>query len=141
MSWNYSGDPSQSNKDAVRFYAGLTDTNEQFITDEEIKFLLNEEGTVVGAAASACESVAGFLSREADTEAGDASVELSQRADNFRTQAKKLRKRVAIGQAKPIAPAISKDDKETQEDDSDRVSPFFQRSMHDNTRAGDQEGT
>jgi hypothetical protein len=33
MTWSYSGDPSSSSTDAVRFLVGDTDTNDQLISN------------------------------------------------------------------------------------------------------------
>ena len=40
MTWNYSGDPSLSSRDAVRFLIGDTDPNDPLVTDEEIAYAL-----------------------------------------------------------------------------------------------------
>ena len=39
MTWSYSGDPASSDRDAIRFYIGDTDTTLQLLQDEDIDFL------------------------------------------------------------------------------------------------------
>lgn len=40
MAWSYSGDPSTSKKDEVRFLIGDTNINQQILSDEEIEYML-----------------------------------------------------------------------------------------------------
>ena len=42
MAWTYSGDPSSSARDAIRFLVGDTDTNDQLVTNEEIAWVNNQ---------------------------------------------------------------------------------------------------
>lgn len=44
MSWNYSGDPSDSLKDECRFLLGDTDADHPILQDEEIEYIINEAG-------------------------------------------------------------------------------------------------
>lgn len=90
---------------------------------------------MIAAAAGACDAVAAKLSRDAkQAEAGDASVDLRQRADEYRKRAEELRDRAAVFSGKPLMPARSVDEKESAEEDEDRVSPSFRRGIHDNPR-------
>jgi len=45
MSWTYSGDPSSSDKDKIRFLIGDTDEFEPIMQDEEINYLIAEHGS------------------------------------------------------------------------------------------------
>lgn len=42
MTWSYSGDPSNSDKDLYRFEIGDTDPTEPIISDEEILYILSQ---------------------------------------------------------------------------------------------------
>lgn len=44
MSWNYSGDPSESELDACRFMIGDTDPSEPLMQDEEIQYIIDNYG-------------------------------------------------------------------------------------------------
>lgn len=127
MTWTYTGDPSDSEKDAVRFLIGDTVSTDPLITDEEIAWLLTERGGVYPAAIQACETIAAKFARLADTQVDDVRVNLSQRAKGYRELAQTLSSRQAISGAMPFAGGISQAQKETAEEDTDRVPPFFTR--------------
>jgi hypothetical protein len=59
MTFSYSGDPSFSDIDAVRFYISDTDPLNSFMTDEGIQFLIDnyymQTGHLLGVAAMAAE--------------------------------------------------------------------------------------
>jgi len=95
MAWNYSGDPSTSDLDAIRFEIGDTDPQEQLLTDSEILYSLEAESTLLGAAARCCEVLAKRFARQADFRLGPQTVWASQRSAAFRELAKELRQRVA----------------------------------------------
>jgi hypothetical protein len=130
MAWTYSGKPSSSERDQVRFLIGDTKDCDQIIQDEEIEYLLDLEGSVFRAAAMACETIAAQFSRLADEKVGDISVSLSQKADAYLKLAKKLRNR-SSGIVFPYAGGISQTDKDTQEQDEDRVPGIFKRHMQE----------
>lgn len=131
MSWSYSGDPANSDRDAVRFTCGLTDSGDQLIEDEEIDYLLNTFG-VISASVRLCRRVATKFARRADQTIGDYSERFNQRAEEYRTLANELQREKSVaGAAGIIAGGISKADKEAQEDDTDRVSPRFERGQFD----------
>lgn len=130
MTWTYSGDPSASDRDKVRFLVGDTQTADQLVTDEEIAWLLSEASGVYPAAVMACESIAAQFARLADTQVDDGRVSLSQRAKGYRDLAATLRSRVAVSSVSLFAGGISISDKQTAESDTDRVPPIFTRDMH-----------
>lgn len=92
--WNYSGDPSTSSKDAVRFLIPDTDETNPILLDKEIEYLVTTEGTVKLAAAAALEVIA---SQEAlvlkvikvldlQTDGAKTADALLKRADRLRAQ-------------------------------------------------------
>lgn len=135
MVWSYSGDPAANPKDAVRFYLGDTDPDDPQLQDEEILFLVQKfAGNVYLAAADAARGLAGKYSRRADKAVGDLRLSFSQQAQNYWELAKRLQTE-AGKRAVPYAGGISKSDKKTQEEDTDRVRPAFKRGMMRNKRA------
>jgi hypothetical protein len=94
MTWTYSGNPAASNRDAVRFLIGDTDSGDQLVSDEEIAFLLAEENTVRTASARACEAIAARFGRSADNSrsVGDLSLSesYSQRSASYLSLADRL---------------------------------------------------
>lgn len=145
MTWTYGGDPDANARDAIRFLTGDTDTNDQLLSDEEIAWL-NKEVTgsttattgLYAAAYRACLAVASKFSRLADQAVGDLRVSMSQKAKAYRVQADEL---LALASKEgftptPYAGGISKDDKDSVEDDSDRVQPWISTGQFVNRDAG-----
>jgi hypothetical protein len=134
MTWTYSGDPSTGNKDAVRFQIGDTDTNEQLLQDEEINYVLaNEGGSVLQAAHFAVQGIVAKLAKKVDvTDKSSAmAIRRSQKFDQYRELLASLRKKIAIHKGAPYLGGESVSDKQTAEDDTDRLQPAFTRSLHD----------
>lgn len=134
MTWTYSFDPSSSQKDAVRFLIGDTDTSEQLLQDEEIQYLINTYGNVILAASYAARAVCAFFARCADKEIGDYSIKASQKSEAYCNLAEKLEKEYKEKELILVAPyagGISIDDKCNNQQDTDRVKPKFSKDQFD----------
>ena len=133
MAWTYSGDPSGSARDAIRFLIGDTDTNDELLNDAEIAWINNQvtgsDTATTGiytVAVRACLTIASKFSRMADKSVGDLSVSMAQKAHAYRDQANTL-KSLALaegGVPTPYAGGISLSDKEIDQDDSDIIRYF-----------------
>jgi hypothetical protein len=134
MTWTYSGDPSANNRDLVRFLVHDTDTTAQLLTDEEIAGLVTIEGSARGAAVLAAGSLAARFGRKASMSVGDLSIDYGSIATFYNNLVASLRRELATTSARPYAGGQSISDKESKEDDDDRVSPAFKRNMHDRDR-------
>jgi hypothetical protein len=132
MTWSYSGDPSVSTVDAVRFLVGDTDHADQQMSNEEIAWLVSEAGNATAAAILACDNLVAKYARQTDKTAGELSVKSSQRQAHYAGLAKRLRQRVATRNAVPFAGGISRTSKDGYEDNEDRVDPAFRRNLHRN---------
>lgn len=142
MTWTYSGDPATNARDSIRFLVGDTDTNDQLVTDEEIAWTNNQ---VTGSDTATTDlytvayrvmlAIASKFSRLANQAIGDMRVDLSQKADNARTQAEQLR--ILAGRENlvpvPYAGGISVSDKDIDRANPDRVDPFFTTAQFANT--------
>lgn len=141
MSWNYSGIPSTSSLDEVRFLVGDTDATDQLLQDEELQFLLDKWLTIHGStfyvAAIACETIAAKFAREATYSADGVSVSLSELQAKFKTQAETLRaqhRELLVG-GSPDVGGIS-----PYEETDHSIAPFiFGTGMNDNLTAGRQD--
>lgn len=93
MTWSYSGDPSSSSTDAVRFLLGDTDsTNELTVSNEEIGWLLNEwDQNVYFAAAAAAEQMAAQVTPETSYSADGVSYGGDELQQKFEELAVRLR--------------------------------------------------
>lgn len=96
--FTYSGNPSSSPLDAVRFLVGDTNPAAYFLTDDEISFLITEftppppaQPNVPEAAGAAAEAIAAELSREVTYSADGVSVSADTLAAKFYTVAEKIR--------------------------------------------------
>jgi hypothetical protein len=134
MSWSYSGNPSTSDKDAVRYLSGDTDTTDQLATDEEILWVLTQYPDVYTAAAIVCESIAAKLGTQVDKSIGSLSVSASQRAAAFRKQATTLRLN-SNASAEVFVGGLSISAKQTLNEDTDAVQPSFRFNQDDNYRS------
>jgi hypothetical protein len=129
MTWSYSGNPSSSDKDAVRYLIGDTDSLNPLISDEEIAFDLTRSNTY-GAAALSCNAIVAKLSRLVDTYLDrDIRANLSQIVKNYQALSKDLSFKARISVAMPYCGATSVSSKMVQEDDTDRVEPIFKVMM------------
>lgn len=133
MSWSYSGDPSASTLDEVRFLIGDTDIDDQQLSDEEITYLLAEYESALPAAIAAAEGIAAKYARLVDQKTGDIDVKFSQRAAHYSQLAADLRRKIGI-LAEPYVGGISVSDTEIDKDDDDVVQPAFEVGMMDNNK-------
>lgn len=78
MTWTYSGNPASSDRDAVRFLVGDTDTTDQLITDEEIAYLLSVYSEAPNAAVGAARSIAAKFARFSDQARTVGNLSLSE---------------------------------------------------------------
>ena len=110
----------------MRFLIGDTDSSDQQLTDEEIAYLLTEYTAPKRAALEAARSLQAKYSRLCDQRTGDISISYSQRRDSYAALVRDLQ-RGMLGA--PYAGGISQADKDSDEDDTDRVKPAFRVEM------------
>jgi hypothetical protein len=84
MSWTYSGDPSTSPLDEVRFLSGDTEELYSFVSDEEMTYHITKAPTLRDAAIRACRSILRKLAKQVDYTIGPESVKASQRLEQYK---------------------------------------------------------
>lgn len=127
MAFTYRDDPENVARDAVRLLIGDTDSSDPLLSDAEIAFYLSENGSNnYRAGSEACKAIAAKLARLPDFSAG--SVRITNRRDEFLKLADTLSRRAITTTVAPYAGGISKTDKQTGEENTDRVEPFFTRN-------------
>ena len=150
MTWSYTGNPSDSAKDAIRFLIGDTDTTDQLLSNEEIAWTnLEASGTTTGtnalyeAAYRACIIIASSFTRFADKSLGDLSVSYSQRAGAYREQALRMKALASRSNSVPIpyAGGILISDKEIDQENSDIFSTWFASGQFEDVRDGGRAQT
>jgi len=137
MTWSYSGDPSNSDLDQVRFLVQDTQESDQLLQDEEITFLLTLEGAPLKAASKAAETIGGMFARKCDEKVGTVSQAFSQKSSQYFELSKRLKRHSDVKQAETFAGGLDITQKETQEDNENRVQPDFTKELHDFDRDRD----
>jgi len=93
--WSYSGDPSATDRDQVRFYCQDTVENRPLLQDEEIDFLLSQWSAAVNSplyvAAVACEVIAGKFATSINVSADGVNVDQAALQQKFNDLASSLR--------------------------------------------------
>lgn len=140
MTWSYSGDPTASPKDAVRFLTGDTDTTEQQLQDEEIAFLVTtwqNKNSVYWTASTAADAIAAKYSREVTLSADNQTLSASELQQKYISMGIKLR---AMHFALLAGGNVDVGGITIGEQPQPDVKPTaFGRGMHDNLWAGQQD--
>ena len=123
MSWTYSGNPSGSSLDAVRFLVGDTVSTAPRISDEEILFNISTASSIFLAAAYSADGIAARSASSVDKSVGDLSLSYSQQASAFRDLATALRRRATLSIVTIYVGGISASDKALNDGDGDTVQP------------------
>lgn len=141
MSFSYSGDPSSSEIDTVRFYAQDTIKDDAFLSDEEIQFLIDTwtpiTDSLIYIAATACEVISSKFAREINYSADGISIsgaDLQQKYNDLATSLRDLHKEANIGGGPDVGGILWSDGPDPT------VKPLiWGTGMNDNVRAGNQE--
>jgi len=95
VSWTYSGDPSTSDLDAVRFWMQDIDERRQLLQNEDINYLLNtwmpNVNSVVFVASVGCEVIAARYADEVQVSADGVSVGVGELQEKYMALAEQLR--------------------------------------------------
>lgn len=132
MSWNYDSSLGSA-KDKVRFLVQDTDSDDQLASDEEILFTLDEAGDNIYRAASiVCSAVSlQFAKQITINDTRGLAFDPAMQADKYEALAKKWdQKALMSGGVGIFAGGISVSDKQTREEDTDRVQPGFTTELH-----------
>lgn len=86
--FTYSGDPSSSDLDQVRFLLSDTNQDSPLLQDEEIQWLLDEGADVYDSAANGADIVSGKFAHNSDYSKSVGDLSLSQ---NFSAQAERFK--------------------------------------------------
>jgi hypothetical protein len=137
VTWNYSGDPSTSTRDAVRFLVGDTDDTDQLASDQEIDWVVTQEGGVKESAAVVCRAIAARFARCIDKSTGSLSRSFSQRHAHYLGMAEQYSKEAKSEVALPWVSGWSRSEKLAREADTDREQTFARKGVHDNPNDAD----
>lgn len=129
--FSYSFDPSESDRDWVRWRLGDTDCDDPLQYDEEIDAALASASSKYWAAKQCATAIVAKLSRKVDSRMGKLDLKLSQKYKQFSTLAAELEAEARRKLAAPWMAAHSRSRKDATERDSDRVDPAFAVGMTD----------
>lgn len=132
MTFSYSGDPSTSDIDHVRFLLQDTDCNDPRLQDEEIMFLLTQNPDPRTAAAEGAERIAAHYARLTDFRIGDYNESASKYFEHYTKLAKQLKGDALKKLVLPYAGGLSKNEKRTDRNDTDLTQPIFRKGQFNN---------
>lgn len=132
--FTYSGDPSESNRDEVRFLIGDTIESRPLFDDREIDFQLTKTPNKKIAGAELLENKARQFAVQADVRVGDVSKAFGKVSENMFKAAADLRAD-ANKRALPFFGGLSISGKEALRERSDDVQPQFSIGQNDNPTA------
>lgn len=130
MAFTYSGNPADSDRDAVRFYSGDTDANDPLLQNTEVEFAIAENTNLFLAAAECCEAIAAKFARKVTRSNIGQSANLSDKQNHYEQRAMKLRQR-ARRNLQVFAGGLTKSGKRALDADTDATQPDFARGMDD----------
>lgn len=110
MTWSYSGDPSTSALDEVRFLIQDTDTTDQLLSNEEINYLIDGYADDAYSAAVACVvALIGKASRSAEESKSVGDLSLSRKLGERLAQWESLKRHLEGERFRryPAAPAVN----------------------------------
>lgn len=126
----YGGNPATDPLDQLRLWIGDTDPADPLLSDSEVQFFLSQFGTPLAGAISACRSLIAKFARYCDERVDKVDVKYSQISANLKALLPTLESQMTMNLAEPMwAGGISISDKDSRENDSDRVIPAFTRDM------------
>jgi hypothetical protein len=131
--WSYSGNPNDSEKDAVRFLIGDTNSKDKQITDCEIEYYLQQEGSVLEAAICCVQGLIALYARDFDNELKTMSAQVTA---NYREMLKSLKQKRTNNIDLIYAGGLTCSDKNIDRKNPDMVQPMFTRHTGDNFRDG-----
>ena len=95
MAFTYTGRPGANDRDAVRFELGDTVAGTHLVPDEEIAYALQQDASVLKAAARCAESLAARFARETSERSGNVTKDHGDKQLHYQRLARKLRARSA----------------------------------------------
>ena len=129
MSWSFD-DSLSTDRDKVRLKCGLTDTDDQLLSNETIDALLVIRPDITLCSIDCVRAVLAKLARDIDRSAVGMSASRSQKITHYEGVLRNLVKESG-GEARMKVGGISKDAADTLRDDTDFIKPSFSVGMND----------
>ena len=123
--WSYSGDPANSERDAVRFWLGDTNASNPQIMDPEIDYALTQFTNPMLAAAKCARNLQAQFARKPNKRVGDLSISYGDIAKAYAALAADLEATGITFGVRPYSGGISWSDRCKVSSNLDRVRPPF----------------
>lgn len=125
--WNYSGDPSNSQVDRIRMYVGDTDENFKLISDAEIEYCISQTSDDYEASYRVALLIKAAVAKYSAKSGQGFTEQLQQVYEHYTKLAEQLLTQAPI--AVPKAPQLSRDKRDTFKSDTDLIQPQFGTGM------------
>lgn len=134
---SYSGNPANSDSDAVRFLIQDTDTSNEDFSDSEIAYVLTQTSSdVYDAAIALCRIAAAKYAKIVDSAIDSVRINASKKYSNFVNLASQIEKvkntLSSSGQPSPVVTGISITEILDVQDDTDIIPKKFKQGMFEN---------
>jgi hypothetical protein len=128
MTWSYSGIPSSTPLDQVRYLIGDTDVTDQQVRDEEIEWALTQFSNIYHVASLVLRSLQSRYARMVDCTVGSISMSHGKKAEALKSKADEMDRlaklNISVG-IRAFVGGISYDARETLREDEDGIPPRF----------------
>ena len=133
----YGGAPASNTNDALKLLVGDTSTaaSGELLSTGECAYFISNYGGVRAAAPYAARAIAAGFADQGDKNVGDLRLAAQQKFEHYDRLASRLEGGAAVI-AVPYAGGVSRSDKLSVEQNTDRVSPAFKIGLHDNPQTG-----
>jgi hypothetical protein len=137
MSWNYTGLPNTSSRDAVRILVGQVSSGDDVvISDEEITFALGQRTGIERAAAYVANMLASQFAAQPERESvGQLGLTWGDRAAKYRAMSVMLEKTAVLSGISPYVGGVEKADLQSDRQNTGLVQPAFTVGRDDNPAA------
>lgn len=133
----YGGSPATVATDELKLLIGdlSTSSSGQLLSTGECAYFISSYGTPRAAAPHACRAIAAMFADEVSKSVGDLRLDAQQKFEHYTTLATSLQAQASYTGI-PYAGGISRGDKQSVEQNTDRVAPAFKVGLHDNPLSG-----
>jgi hypothetical protein len=132
MSWNYSGDPRLSSRDAVRFNIQDVNEDDQQFSNEEIRFLLDQyPDQIYTVCLILAERLVAKYARRVDKSVGDLHISYGSTVKTYQDMMNTMRIRASLEAGAPYCGGMAESDRLLDSSDDSLVQPTFRKGMHD----------
>lgn len=109
MTWSYSGDPSSSTLDEIRFLIQDTNTSDQLLSNEEINYLSTEYGDPYSAAIACVLALIGQAARSSEESKKVGDLSLTRKLGDRLAQWEALKRHLEAERFRrfPAAPVVN----------------------------------